>query len=142
MRFPLPGCCTLIRLVAVWAFVVPSAAHAIDHTKDSPTEVKRKIADNQAVLVDVREQSEWDEGHVAGAVHLPLSSLNGRLTAEQQSKLPKDKIIYLHCKSGRRCLTAGEFLSKQGYEVRCLKPGYADLVNGGFPKAGTDSNRP
>jgi rhodanese-related sulfurtransferase len=48
--------------------------------------------------------------------------------------LPKEKVIYCHCRSGGRCLTAAEILKKLGYDVRPLKPGYRDLVEAGFPR--------
>jgi len=53
--------------------IAPATNHAADHTKDTLPTVKKNVEDKKAVLVDVREQSEWDEGHVAGAVFLPLS---------------------------------------------------------------------
>jgi rhodanese-related sulfurtransferase len=53
----------------------------------------------------------------------------------QHFHCPKDKIIYCHCRSGRRCLTAADILKKQGYDVRPLKAGYEDLLKAGFPQA-------
>jgi rhodanese-related sulfurtransferase len=49
--------------------------------------------------------------------------------------VPKDKIIYTHCKAGGRALTCGDILKAQGYDVRPLKPGYEDLIKAGFQKA-------
>jgi rhodanese-related sulfurtransferase len=49
--------------------------------------------------------------------------------------LPKDKIIYTHCKAGGRALMCGDILKKQGYDVRPLKPGFSDLLQAGFDKA-------
>ena len=54
---------------------------------------------------------------------------------ELAKKLPKGKIVYLHCKSGGRCVTAAELLQKKGYDVRPLKQGYEDLLKEGFEKA-------
>ncbi len=48
---------------------------AADHTKDTLETVKKHIADEKAVLVDVRELNEWNAGHIAGAVFAPLSRL-------------------------------------------------------------------
>src|SRR5436309_2456877 len=77
-------------------------AGAAEHTKDSLEVVKKKLADKQAVLVDVREQSEWDAGHVDGAILLPLSTL--KQNADSAQKVPKGKILYTHCKAGVRSL--------------------------------------
>src|SRR4051794_11098419 len=50
-------------------------AQETGHTTDPLPEVKAKMQAKQAILVDVREQNEWDRGHVQGAVLLPLSQL-------------------------------------------------------------------
>ena len=130
-----------MRVVILFGVVVVlvgliSSARAADHTKDTPDEVKKAIADGTAVLLDVREKSEWDDGHLKDAQHLPLSVLNGDLKAEDVAKVaPKDKIAYCHCGSGVRCLKAADALKKLGYDVRPLKPGYADLLKAGFVSA-------
>ena len=111
-------------------------ARAADHTKDTTEEVKKAIADGKAVLLDVREKSEWDDGHLKDAKLLPLSSLKGGAKAEDVAKVaPKDKIVYCHCGSGVRCLKAADELKKLGYDVRALKPGYKDLLKAGFESA-------
>jgi rhodanese-related sulfurtransferase len=108
---------------------------AAEHTKDPLETVKKKLDDKKAVLIDVREEDEWDAGHVRGAIFLPLSKLNAGLDPKELAKvLPKDKVIYAHCRSGGRCLVAADLLKKQGYEVRPLKQGFKDLIEAGFPK--------
>ncbi len=63
-------------------------------------------------VIDVREQHEWDAGHVAGATLIPLSELPARFAAE----LPDlDAPILLHCHSGARSGRATAFLAQQGY---------------------------
>ena len=125
-----------------WMFAVVCVAApvfsacAAEHTKDSLQTVKENVTSDKAVLVDVREKSEWDKGHVSGAVFLPLSELNSGITAAAlQKRVPKDRIVYTHCAVGKRSLTAAEILQKQGYDVRPLKAGYADLLRAGFEKA-------
>jgi rhodanese-related sulfurtransferase len=113
-----------------------SLAPAAEHTKDSLTTVKKNIEDKKAVLVDVREKSEWEAGHIEGAVLLPSSELKAGIDKERLAKqLPKDKIVYTHCAAGKRSLSACDILQKLGYEVRPLKPGYQDLLKSGFNKA-------
>lgn len=109
---------------------------AADHTKDTPDEVKKALADGKAVLLDVREKDEWDDGHLKDAKLLPLSTLKGGAKAEDVAKVaPKDKIVYCHCGSGVRTLKAADELKKLGYDVRPLKPGYKELLKAGFEKA-------
>jgi rhodanese-related sulfurtransferase len=108
------------------------------HTTDPLPLVQQNVAAGAAVLVDVREQNEWDGGHVAEAIFLPLSELcredgvSAKLAAE---RLPKDTIIYTHCHLGVRSLSAAEILEKLGYEVRPLAPGYEELIAAGFRNA-------
>jgi phage shock protein E len=113
-----------------------ATARAADHTTDTTDVVKKALADDKAVLLDVRERSEWDDGHLKDAKLLPLSTLKGGAKAEDVAKVvPKDKVVYCHCGSGVRCLKAVDELKKLGYDVRPLKPGYADLLKAGFAPA-------
>ena len=131
-RFALPA------IVLVF-LALPTRAAEVDedgHTTDSLATVQEKLADEEAQLVDVREQTEWDKGHVEGAVLLPL----GRLAKQHDDatlakQLDKKKIVYTHCASGHRCKLAADILREAGYDVRPLKQGYKDLLKAGFAKA-------
>jgi len=127
---------TAFRKIALSSIAVAlsaSLALAAELTKDPLPTVKKNVDDKKAVLVDVREKSEWDQGHVKGAVFLPLSDLRrGVDEAAIKRALPKEKIVYTHCVAGIRSVTAGNILEKLGYEVRCLKPGYKELIQAGF----------
>lgn len=126
----------LLAVMVVEPAGLLSSAQAADHTKETPDEVKRAVADGKAVLLDVREKSEWDRGHLKDAKHLPLSALKGDSKAADVAKiLPRDKIVYCHCASGVRCLKAAGALKKLGYDVRALEPGYTDLLKAGFAPA-------
>ena len=110
------------------------------HTKDSLALIKERISKNEAVLVDVREKYEWEDGHLHSAIFLPLSGLKEGGTSESFAsklavKLPKDKIVYCHCLSGGRVLPASAILQKLGYDARPLKSGYESLLKAGFKKA-------
>ena len=111
-------------------------AQELTHTKDSLDTVKDNLKSGKALIVDVREQNEWDAGHLKGAILLPQSKLRkeGELP-ELLKGLPKDKIIYTHCRAGGRALTCGDILKSQGYDVRPLKAGFQDLVTAGFEQA-------
>jgi len=113
-----------------------SHVHAAELSNDPLPTVQENFATHKAVLVDVREPGEWKEGHVEGAISLPLSSLKkGVDTSRLEKELPKDKIVYTHCVMGVRALKAANILEKSGYKVRPLKAGYAELVKTGFKKA-------
>ena len=123
-----------IALIAL-AFTATLIAEEPMHTKDSLATVKENVESGKAVLVDVREQREWDAGHVKGAIHLPKSKLETTELAELVKKLDKKKIFYTHCGGGRRALACGELLKKEGFDVRPLKPGYQPLIDAGFESA-------
>jgi len=129
-----------MRLIVI-AFVFVAAAgllrtlraEEMSHTKDSLEQVKKAVSDQSALLVDVREQGEWDKGHIKDAKLLPLSALKSgeKIPADW----PKDKPIYTHCVAGVRSLRAAEILKKLGYDARALKPGYEELLKNGFEAA-------
>ncbi len=128
----------------VLLFLLPVACQAKNkptfteagHTTDKLKKVKKSLADETAVLLDVREETEWKAGHLNDAKLLPLSVIRlGELTEEQKMLLPKDKPVYCHCRSGGRVLAVSKIMRAKGYDIRPLKSGYADLVKAGFEKA-------
>jgi rhodanese-related sulfurtransferase len=67
-------------------------------------ELQQELAAGTVTLVDVREQDEWNAGHIKGAHFLPLSKFDpGKLPAPEAGK----KIV-IYCRSGRRSITAME----------------------------------
>jgi phage shock protein E len=126
----------VVAALAQTAMAQQEKKEKLEHTKDSLDTVKKNIAEGKAVIVDVREQKEWDEGHLAGAILMPSSKLKVEPDlAELVKMLDKKTIIYTHCRAGGRAATCAAILKKQGFDVRALKPGYADLIKAGFEKA-------
>lgn len=126
----------LVGLVLSFA----AAACAAEHTKDSLDTVKKNLATKKAVLIDVREASEWKRGHLQDAQLVPLSELkrastDASIKQKMEKILPKEGIIYCHCGSGVRVLPAADILGKLGYDIRPLAAGFDDLRDAGFPAA-------
>ena len=66
-----------------------------------------------AVILDVREQDEYDAGHIPGAVLLPVGTINEETAA---SAIPeKDAVVLVYCRSGNRSKTASQALVDLGY---------------------------
>jgi phage shock protein E len=64
------------------------------------------------ILIDVRTDSEWNEGFIETAIHIPL----GRILEEIESlKADKEQVIYLYCRSGNRSGKAQKALQRLGY---------------------------
>ncbi|NDJ51556.1 MAG: rhodanese-like domain-containing protein [Chloroflexi bacterium] len=70
-----------------------------------------KKAKKKHVLIDVRTAREFDEGHVAKSINIPLSDLN-----QQLERIPTDQTVVLICASGSRSRVAANKLMKAGYE--------------------------
>ncbi len=78
----------------------------------NPTEVQRRLAEADVVLVDVREKHEWEEGYIPGAIHVP----RGYLELNIEEAVPeKDKTVVLYCAGGVRSVLAAETLKRMGY---------------------------
>jgi molybdopterin/thiamine biosynthesis adenylyltransferase/rhodanese-related sulfurtransferase len=84
-----------------------------------------------STVVDVREPFEWDAGHVAGALHIPL----GEISARMANDLPNPSApLLLYCRSGARSGRAAQFLGANGYtEVVNLNGLIADWPERGGP---------
>ena len=116
--------------------LVIKALFSRNHTTDSLDTVKERLTSKEAVLIDVRELTEWNEGHLEDARLVPLSEMRDpqkRINATKD--LSKEEIIYCHCRSGKRVFIATHYLSREGYDVRPLKSGYKDLLSEGFEEA-------
>ncbi|MDD1628035.1 MAG: rhodanese-like domain-containing protein [Methylococcaceae bacterium] len=78
----------------------------------SPQDASAMYAGKKAVIVDVRENSEWNEQHIPGAIHIPLGQLNERLSELKQYK---DSPVITQCKSGGRSAQAFDVLKLAGF---------------------------
>jgi molybdopterin/thiamine biosynthesis adenylyltransferase/rhodanese-related sulfurtransferase len=85
----------------------------------------------EALFLDVREQDEWDEGHIPNAVHIPRGNLESRV----ESAIPEhDRELIVVCSAGNRSAFAAKTLEDLGYEdVSSLRGGFTDWKRNGFP---------
>jgi len=88
--------------------------HTLDHIDTIDFEDVRKIFDKEEHLVlDVRRASEYEEGHIDGALNIAHTRL-----LEQKNILPVDKTLLVHCLSGARSSVASALLRRDGYNVK------------------------
>ena len=78
----------------------------------SPKEAAVMHTENKTVIVDVREDDEWNEHHIYGAVHIPLGQLNKRLSELESYK---NSPIITQCQSGKRSAQAQIALKSAGF---------------------------
>ena len=76
-------------------------------------EAKEMMDTQDVVILDVREQNEYDGGHIPGAVLLPVGTIDEAAAAEV---IPdKDSTVLVYCRSGNRSKTASSKLAELGY---------------------------
>lgn len=94
-------------------------------------DIKKGLADNSILLVDVREPNEWEAGHIAGAVLFPLSTFDAAALPD-----PQGRRIVFSCRSGKRSLTAAAAAAAGGVTVDAhYAGGMLDWVQRGEPVA-------
>jgi len=81
-----------------------------------------------ALVVDVRERSEWDAGHVPDAVHIPYENVR-----ERAHELPLDRRIVTYCASGIRSSLAASILQSGGRDVANVRGGFTAWRNAELP---------
>ena len=103
-----------------------TGADATSATPVAPTEAWAAIRSG-ALLVDVRSQAEYDQGHLDGALLIPHDQM-----AARASELGEDKsrAIVLYCRSGNRSSQAKKALEAQGYTNVMNAGGYEGLKQG------------
>lgn len=83
----------------------------------SPSHEGRSRVERGALLLDVRTREEFAEGHVKGALNIPVQELGSRL-----SELPAHASIVVYCRSGGRSAMATQLLRARGHEVLDVGP--------------------
>ena len=106
-------------LIALLTFTLPfgcvgcSDGGSATYEQISGAEAKALMdSESGYIILDVREQYEYDEGHIPGALLIPY----GEIADRAENELPdKDQLILVYCRSGRRSKIAAEELVKLGY---------------------------
>ncbi len=110
--------------------VVQEAQARIEET--DVDEVKRRMDAGETFhMVDVREDREWDAGHIAGALHIG----KGVIERDIESVVPQtDAEIILYCGGGLRSALAAETLQRMGYtHVKSMDGGFGGWAQAGYP---------
>jgi rhodanese-related sulfurtransferase len=103
----------IMALAIVGVIIAQNVLPASNHL---PTEVTvaqaSKLRDQGAFILDVREQSEWDQFHIPGATLIPLGELSNRL-----NEVPKDKKVVVVCRTGHRSAQGRDILLNAGFTL-------------------------
>jgi phage shock protein E len=100
-------------------------------TEISPQDAAAKLKSGEAVMIDVRDKDEWDEGHIPDAMHLS----RGTVELDIEEKVPDlNAMVICHCGGGGRSALAAESLQKMGYKnVRSMAGGFKAWKAAGLP---------
>ena len=102
-------------------------------TEISPHDAAAKSKSGEAVIIDVRDKEEWNDGHIPGATHLS----RGTIELDVEEKVPDpNAMIICHCgpESFRGSALAAESLQKMGYKnVRSMAGGFKAWKAAGLP---------
>ena len=106
-------------LIALLTFTLPfgcvgcSDGSTVSYDQIRGAEAKALMdSESGYIILDAREQDEYDEGHIPGSILIPY----GEIADRAEKELPdKDQLILVYCRSGRRSKIAAEELVKLGY---------------------------
>lgn len=105
----------LILLVALFAalgfFLSERGQETISYVNVTPGEAREMIDSRSPVILDVRTPDEFENGHVPGAILVPIDELKDSTFL----KIPKDEEILIYCRSGHRSSWGAEYLARMGY---------------------------
>jgi rhodanese-related sulfurtransferase len=82
-----------------------------DAIEVSATDAGAAVGGGDALLLDVREDWEWDEQRIPGAVHIPMNQVPARV-----EEIPADRDVYVYCKVGGRSARVVDYLRRHGRE--------------------------
>ena len=106
-------------LIALLTFTLPfgcvgcTDGGSASYDQISGAEAKALMdSESDYIILDTREQYEYDEGHIPGAILIPYGKIADRAEKELHDK---DQLILVYCRSGRRSKIAAEELVKLGY---------------------------
>jgi rhodanese-related sulfurtransferase len=120
-----------LLIVVSSGFLSLSGCTPLDLSSISAKQAATMLAENKAIIVDVREGIEWQAGHIQGAKHIPLPIIEHRL--KELSQYQNTHII-LQCRSGKRSAKATDKLLKAGFKnVYNLTGGIVAWEKAGLP---------
>jgi hydroxyacylglutathione hydrolase len=126
----------LIGVDRIVSFATPAAMRAVAGETGlqrverlSPDELQARMRQGGVHVIDVRNHSEWEAGHLPGVPNIPLGQL-----AAQIGQLPRDRVIVAQCQGGMRSMIASSILQARGVaRVMDLRGGFEDWTARGLP---------
>lgn len=108
----------------------------MDTANNLPSATVDEIPEGAPVL-DVREDDEWEAGHIEGAQHIPLGQL-----VERYAEVPLDVDVYVVCRAGGRSLKATSWLANNGFDPINVTGGMGAWADAGKPMVSENGQTP
>ena len=109
----------ILRIVLLVAVLLAACEQDIKNDQEAvyvniTAEEAKQIMDTEEgyIILDVREQDEYDAGHIPGAILIPYTQIKDKAN---EMLTDKDQLILVYCRSGRRSKIAAEALAELGY---------------------------
>jgi len=108
---------------------IPDTGEDLGSTRMVDARTAKRLADDGAILLDVRERAEWEAGHAPGAMHIPYEDLPHRLDDV------RGREVVVYCESGIRSSLAASLIERAGSSATNVRGGFNSWRNAGLPVA-------
>lgn len=101
-----------LKAIIIGLFLAGCSSGTANYETITAKEAKEMIDNQEVVIIDVREESEYQEGHIKDSILIPLSTIK-----EENTLLPdKEQTLLVYCRSGNRSAKAAKKLADLGYK--------------------------
>ncbi len=126
-----PFLVTALVLIILLMIMNESRRKLLGFKEVGANEAVRLMNNEEALMLDVREEGEFKDGHVINSVHIPLGVLESRL---KEIEAHKEKPVIVYCRTGQRAAKAGTVLQRQGFKsIYKLNGGMLAWSDAGLP---------
>ncbi len=135
MKYPKTWIAVIFMLIGTVGITTSCTTKTAQNTNDTTSlEAKafsaQSAANKDAVILDVRTPDEYVGGHIHNALNIDYNAADFKVNA---SKLPKEKVVYIYCRSGARSASAATIMRADGYNVIELEGGIMKWEGAGLP---------
>jgi hydroxyacylglutathione hydrolase len=110
---------------------VPDTGEDLGHVRVVDARIAKRMSDDGATLLDVRERSEYERAHAPGAMHIPYEQLSARI-----AEVPRGRDVIVYCAAGVRSSLAASILERSGLDPVNMRGGFSSWESAGLPTEG------
>jgi hydroxyacylglutathione hydrolase len=110
---------------------VPDTGEDLGRVRIVDAHTAKRMSDDGATLIDVRERSEYERAHAPGAMHIPYEQLPDRI-----AEVPRGRDVIVYCAAGVRSSLAASILERAGLDPINVRGGFSSWESAGLPTEG------